>query len=260
MDFANLKFSVNQRVCTITMARPERQNALDAKMVAELSSAFSAAQKDADVKVVILCGEGDAFCQGLDVHYLQENAKYDFQQHQEESQNFMRLLSLIYAHRKPVIGVVRGEALGSGCGLVTVCDFVLASKETARFGFPEARLGLIPALVLLFLVRRIGEGRARELALRGQTISAEEGLRLGLVSGVVPETELDACASSIAQDLARHVSGSSMGLIKELLSRVHGMSTPDALEYAANLNALIRMTDESKRGVEALSKNETIRW
>ena len=113
---------------------------------------------------------------------------------------------------------------------------------------------------MLFLVRRVGEGRARELALRGQSLTAEEAWHAGLASNVVPETELDQRAANLAHDLAQNVSGASMGLVKELLSRVHGMSTPDALEYAANLNALIRMTDDSKRGVEALLKNETIRW
>lgn len=259
-EYTRIKYQVEQRVCTVTLSRPEKHNALDDVMVSELSSAFMNAQKSSDVKAVVLRGEGESFCSGADLAYLQRISQYDFHQNQEDSLSLMKLFMQISSHRKPVVAMVHGNALAGGCGLATVCDLVVASKETARFGYTEVRIGFIPALVMIFLVRRVGEARARELTLRGNIISAEEAERIGLVNMVVPETELEQAANGLAHDLVKHCSSSSMGLIKELLARIHGMSTNDALDYAANLNALTRMTDDCKKGIEAFLKKEPIRW
>ncbi len=259
-DLTRIKYSVDQRICTLTLSRPEKHNALDDIMVSELSTALLTAQKENAVKVILLKGEGDSFCAGADLAYLQRISKFDFEQNREDSNNLMKLFLQISTHRKPIIAVVRGNALAGGCGLATVCDMAIASRETARFGYPEVKLGFIPAIVMSFLIRKVGEGKARELALRGTTIDAEEAHRIGLVNIVVPETELDHAATSLALELARNCSGSSLGLIKELLSRIDGMSTQDALTYAANLNALTRMTDDCKRGIEAFLNKEPIKW
>jgi methylglutaconyl-CoA hydratase len=260
MDFTRIKYQAERRIATITLSRPEKHNALDDLMVSELSAAFQTAQRDPEVKVVLLKAEGDSFCSGADLAYLQRISKYDFNQNQEDSNNLMRLFLQIYTQRKPVIAIVQGNALAGGCGLATVCDIVVASKETARFGYTEVKIGFIPAIVLFFLVRRVGEGRARELTLRGNTISAEEASRIGLVNCVVPETEIDEYGLTLANDIAKNCSSSSLGLIKELLSRIHGMSAADALSYAANLNALTRMTDDYKKGIEAFLKKESAKW
>ncbi|MEK6755642.1 MAG: enoyl-CoA hydratase-related protein [Bacteroidota bacterium] len=260
MDFTCIKYAVDQRVCTITLSRPEKHNALDDLMIVELSAAFQSAQKDAEAKVILLKGDGESFCSGADLAYLQRISSFDFNQNQEDSNNLMRLFLQIYTLRKPIIAVVRGNALAGGCGLATVCDLIVASRETARFGYTEVKIGFIPAIVSIFLVRRIGEGRARELALRGNIISADEAHRVGLVNYVVPETELDQFGASLAAEIIKNCSTSSLGLIKELFSRIHGMSTMDALSYAANLNALTRMTDDCKKGIEAFLKKERMKW
>ncbi|MEX0601932.1 MAG: enoyl-CoA hydratase-related protein, partial [Bacteroidota bacterium] len=238
----------------------DKHNALDDTMISELSDAFSVAQKKSTVKVILLNGEGESFCSGADLAYLQRISTFDFHQNQEDSVALMKLFLQIYTHRKPVIAIVRGNALAGGCGLATVCDLVVASRETARFGYTEVRIGFIPAVVMAFLVRRVGEARARELTLRGTILSADEAKEYGLVNMVVPETEVDQVAAQLAQELVRTSSGSSMGLIKELLARIHGMSTMDALDYAANLNALTRMTEDCKRGIDAFLKKEPLRW
>lgn len=259
-DFTRIKYSVDQRVCTITLSRPEKHNALDDHMVAELSAAFLTAQKDTNVKVILLKGEGESFCSGADLAYLQRISRFDFNQNQEDSNNLMKLFQQIYTHRKPIVALVKGNALAGGCGLATVCDLIVASRETARFGYTEVKIGFIPAIVMIFLVQRVGEGKARELALRGNIVNAEEAQRIGLVNFVVPETEVDQFGLNLALELTRQSSASSMGLIKELLARIHGMATNDALSYAANLNALTRMTDDCKKGLEAFLKKEPIKW
>jgi methylglutaconyl-CoA hydratase len=260
MDFTRIKYQTDQRICTITLSRPDKHNALDDLMVTELTGAFQTAQRDADVKVIVLKGEGESFCAGADLAYMQRITKYDFNQNQEDSNSLMRLFLQIYTQRKPVIAVVQGDAIAGGCGLATVCDIVVGSKETARFGYTEVKTGFIPAIVLFFLVRRVGEGRARELTLRGNIISSEEGFRMGLVNYVVPETEIDHFAMNLALEISKNCSSSSLGLIKELLSRIHGMSVTDALSYASNLNALTRMTDDCKKGIDAFLKKEPIKW
>jgi methylglutaconyl-CoA hydratase len=260
MEFTRIKYRVERRTCSITLSRPEKHNALDDRMISELSAAFSAAQRDADVKVIVLKGEGESFCSGADLACLQQIARYDFQQNQEDSNNLMKLFLQIYTHRKPVLALVHGAALAGGCGLATVCDIVIASRETAKFGYTEVKIGFIPAIVMLFLVRRVGEGRARELMLRGNIVNAEQALQLGLVNHVVSETELEEYGNRYAEELILHSSGASMALIKELLARLPGMSTTDALEYAANLNALTRMTEDCKRGIAAFLKKEPLQW
>ena len=242
------------------LSRPEKHNALDDVMVNELQHAFSTAQKDPKVKVIFLSGEGESFCAGADLEYLQRLSQFDFHQNQEDSSNLMRLFLQIYTLRKPVIAIVNGNALAGGCGLATVCDFVLAGKETARFGYTEVRIGFIPAIVMVFLVRRIGESAARALTLRGNTIDAAEAYRIGLANELVPSMELEARSVALAGELIQRNSPSSMGLVKELLARIHGMGTKDALEFAANLNALTRMTDDCKRGIDAFLKKEPIEW
>lgn len=260
MNFTRIKYQVDRRIATVMLSRPEKHNALDDQMVNELSAALYAAQKDSQVKVIVLMGEGESFCSGADLSYLQRISKYDFQQNHEDSLSLMKLFLQIYTHRKPVIALVHGNALAGGCGLATVCDFILASRETAKFGYTEVKIGFIPAIVMVFLIRRVGEAKARELTLRGSVIGAEEALSIGLINDVVPETELEKKGMRLAESLAEHSSGSSMGLIKELMARIHGMSTNDALDYAANLNALTRMTEDCKKGIEAFLKKEAIKW
>jgi methylglutaconyl-CoA hydratase len=228
--------------------------------VAELIQAFMQTQRDNQVHAVILNAEGDSFCSGIDPSYLQRISKYDFNQNLQDSANLMKLFQQIYTLRKPVIALVQGSAFAGGCGLATVCDFIIAARETAKFGYTETQIGFIPAIVLVFLVRRIGEGRARELALHGNVITAEEAYKLGLVSYVVPAIELEEIGTELANELITNNSSTSMGLIKELLARVHGMATSDALEYASHLDALTRMTDDCKKGIEAFLNTKPIKW
>jgi methylglutaconyl-CoA hydratase len=256
MEFTHIKYAVERKIATITLGRPEMHNAFNEQLVVELSQAFAQAQKDAAAMAIILRAEGDSFCSGTDPAYLEKISGFEFDQNLKDSSELMKLFQQIYTLRKPVIALVQGATLAEGCGLVTVCDFVIAAGETARFGFTEVNSGFVPAVVLLFLVRRLGEGRAREFVLRGNILNAKQALDLGLVSRIVPSIELDAEGISLAMELIGKNSASAMGLIKELLSRSHGMSASDALEYAMNLNALSRMTDDGKRGTATRSGNK----
>ena len=260
LEYTRIKYDITHRICSITLSRPEKHNAIDDIMVTELYSAFQAAQRDNEVKVIILKADGESFSSGADLAYLQKISKFDFDQNQKDSSNLMKLFLQVYTQRKPVVALVQGNALAGGCGLATVCDLVIAAKETARFGYTEARIGFIPAIVMVFLIRRVGEAKARELALRGNIISADEAKEIGLVNLVVPAVQIEDAGEKIATELVKHCSSSSMGLIKELIARIGGMSMNDALDYAANLNALTRMTDDCKKGIDSFLKKETAKW
>ncbi len=260
MDFTRITYVPAERGATITLNRPSRRNALDDATVGELTAAFTLAGRDSSVKVILLRANGPAFCAGADLEYLARISQFDLEQNREDSLRLANLYRLIYELRKPVIALVDGPALGGGAGLATACDFVVASKENARFGYPEVRIGFIPAIVSVFLVKRVGEGRARELVLRGTPIDAAEALRIGLASMVVPASRLVETGEAIARELIQNNSPNAMGLCKDMLSKFHGMNLPDALDFAANLNAAARMTVECKNGVGAFLRKEKIEW
>lgn len=260
MEYTRIGYEVRDRHATITLRRADKRNSLDDVMVAELTAAFSAAAKDPAVKVVSLKGDGPAFCAGADLAYVQRVAKFDLEENRVDSQRLAALYRLIYEIRKPVIAVVHGPALAGGCGLASVCDFILASEEHARFGYTEARIGFVPAVVMVFLIKRIGEGRARELVVRGNIIDATEAWHAGLVTKVVAHDALGRAEEELAAELLTMNSGTSMGLCKEILARLDGMNFQDGLEFSANMNAAARMTQDCKLGIEAFLAKKPMTW
>lgn len=260
MHFERLTYTTGQRIGRITMNRPEKRNALDDVMVRELIQAFNMAGRDPNIKVVVLAGAGSSFCAGADLEYLQRIAKFDLEENTTDSRQLAALFRTIYELRKPVVALVNGPALAGGCGLASVCDFVLASREKATFGYTEVRIGFIPAVVMIFLVKRVGEGKARELILRGNIFNAEEAARIGLVNSVVPESDLEAATETLVSELIEQNSLVAMGISKEMLAKLHGLNLQDSLEFAANMNAAARMTPDCKQGIASFLKKEKIRW
>ncbi len=259
MSYTHLDYEVKGRVAYITLNRPEKRNAFNAELVKELAQAFVSAEKASDVRVVVLRANGKAFCAGADLAYLQELSGFTFEENLEDSQSMMRLFMHMYKMKKTIIAQVQGSALAGGCGLATVCDIIVAS-DNAVFGYPESRIGFVAALVMVFLVRRIGEGKARELLLTGKTISAGEAHAIGLINEVTSPGDLDKIVEEYCVQLSKNVSGSSVAITKEILSKVQGMEIQTALEFAARMNAATRMTDDCKRGINAFLNKKTIEW
>lgn len=260
MDYSRISYKVDGRTGTITLKRPEKRNAMDDVMVKELMLAFSAAARDPEVKALVLQAAGPAFCAGADLEYLTRLAKFDLEENRMDSFRLANLFRTIHELRKPVVALVNGPALAGGCGLVSVCDFVIASEERAEFGYTEVHIGFVPAIVMLFLVKRVGEGRARELVLRGNILKAAEAKAIGLVSVVVPEKDLRSAGESLLEELLTRNSLTSMTLCKEMLSKMHGMNLADALDFAANMNAAARMTPECKQGIAAFLNKQPLKW
>jgi methylglutaconyl-CoA hydratase len=260
MQFSRILYDTSKRKATITLNRPEKRNALDDIMVGELTTAFTQAGRDQNVKVITLQAAGSAFCAGADLEYLSRVSKFDLEENRIDSSKLAALFRTMYELRKPVVAMVNGPALAGGCGLASVCDFVIASEENATFGYTEVRIGFIPAVVMIFLIKRVGEGRAREMVLRGNIISAKEASEIGLISSAVPATELQRAVDELLDELTRQNSLHAMGLCKEMLSKLHGLNFLDSLDFAANMNAAARMTPDCKQGVSAFLNKDKIKW
>lgn len=260
MHFSRIVYETAERKAIITLNRPEKRNALDDEMIAELTAAFAHASRDQNTKVVILQANGPAFCAGADLEYLQRIAGYTLEENRTDSGRLANLFRTIYELRKPVLAVVQGPALAGGCGLASVCDIVIAAEETATFGYTEVRIGFIPAIVMIFLIKRVGEGKARELVLRGNIISAFEARRIGLANIVVPGQQLEKTVADLSDELIQQNSLHAMSLCKEMLAKLHGMNLMDALDFAANMNAAARMTPDCKAGIAAFLNKEKMQW
>jgi methylglutaconyl-CoA hydratase len=177
-------------VAVITMNRPEKRNALSPEMIRSLRDAFDSFLDDKDVRVIILTGEGGSFCAGADLGYIQQLSTFGAEENLADSRMLRDLFWKIYTYPKIVIAKVHGPALAGGCGLAAVCDVTIAADDS-EFGYPETKIGFIPALVSVFLTRKIGEQHARELLLSGRKISAEEAYSLGMINSVVSCASLD---------------------------------------------------------------------
>ncbi|MFM8849286.1 MAG: enoyl-CoA hydratase/isomerase family protein [Cytophagales bacterium] len=247
------------RIGYITLNRPEKRNALSYELVKELKIVFAAAEKDPQAKVIVLKAVGDAFCAGADLAYLQQLQNFSFEENKADSNHLKELLLQIYRLEKVVIAQVQGHALAGGCGLANVCDFVFAVPE-AKFGYTEVKIGFIPALVSVFLIRKIGEQKAKQLLLSGDLIRGEEAVRMGLVNFLAEKESLEKDVQTFATGLIKNNSAQSMQLTKRLMADVLSMTLEEALTYAAIQNAHARGTDDCKRGVAAFVNKQDITW
>jgi methylglutaconyl-CoA hydratase len=238
------------RIATMTLNRPDKRNALNAAMVTALRSALDEAATDPHLRVVVLTGAGTVFSAGADLAALEALQTASAEENLADSEHLAGLFRQLYLHPKPILARINGHALAGGCGLAAVCDFSVAA-ETARLGFTEVRIGFVPAIVSVFVLRKLGETAARDLLLRGVTIGAAEAAAKGLITQTVPAAVLDETVTALAQELARETSASAVQLTKRLLAQVPGMGLDEAVSFAAQLNALARSTQDCQDGIAA---------
>ena len=245
-------YSVEDSVAHVTLNRPDKRNALNDDLIEGVKSALAQANTDESVRAVVLSGAGKDFCSGADLSALQKIADASVAENLEDARSLMELFLLIRAIDVPVIAAVTGRALAGGCGLATACDLVLASSS-ARFGYPEVRIGFVPAMVLVILRRNVSEKQAFELLTRGDEIGAEEALRLGIVNKVFGEESFASDVGAYVERFAQ-VSRSAVSLTKKLLYQVDSLSFAEALETGVDMNVIARMTEDCQKGIAKFLK------
>lgn len=250
---------IRDRVGIITLNWPEKRNALNPEMVAQLHKAFSSFFNHDEVKVIKLRAEGDAFCAGADLEVIKTLKSASYEENLNDSKALAELFSLIHYGQKPVVAVLHGHAIAGGCGLATICDIVLAA-DAAKLGYTETRIGFVPAIVAQFLLRKVGETQARNLLLTGTLISAEEAARIGLVTETIPMKSFNKRVDKIIETLLHKTSGKALQSTKVLLNKVAELNFDQALDHASEVNATARGTEDCQRGIQAFLDKEKIQW
>jgi len=255
-----VEYIIQERIAHISINRPDKRNALNKETIQALKQRFTEASNNNDVKVIILSGKGKSFCSGADLAYLQELQKFSDAENFQDSYELMELFQLIYTIPKPVIAQINGPALAGGCGLVSVCDFAFCTTDS-KFGYTEVRIGFIPAIVMVFLVRKIGEAYTRRFLLSGEIFTCEAAEACGLVNKAFEdETTLSDYVLEFAQNLCTQNSTTAMSMTKRLLNQIRDMDLGEGLKAAVNQNAEARKTADCKKGIMAFLNKEKLSW
>jgi len=250
----SILYQVDGAVARITLNRPEKKNALNDALIAGLKDALVQANDDPEVRAIVITGAGSDFCSGADLSSLQKISGASVADNVDDARSLMELFTLIRQVRVPVVAGVRGRALAGGCGLASSCDIVLASA-TARFGYPEVKIGFVPAMVMAILRRNVSEKRAFELLTRGAEISAEEARDFGLVNQVFIDDTFEAEVTAYAHEFEK-VSRAAVALTKTLLYQTDAMPFGDALETGVDVNVIARMTEDCQKGIARFLKKD----
>lgn len=231
----------------IVLDHAEKRNALNATLVAELKAALDELEEDEEVRAVGLRGEGPDFCAGADLREVRDSIEAGALATLEDAERLGELFLRLRRVPKPVVAAVHGNALAGGAGLATACDLIVAS-ERARFGYPEVKIGFVPAMVMTILRRSLGEKQAFELVGLGDPISADRAREIGLVARVLPAEGFGDAAEAFLADLAER-SASALGLSKRLLYQLDGVGFEEGLRAGAEVNALARFTEDCREGI-----------
>lgn len=243
-------------VSRLSLARPDRRNALDPEMIDDLSAALSTLGRRSATRVVVLAGDGRAFCAGADISYMRAMAEAGREANLEDARRLAALFGAVRECPKPVVARVHGAALGGGLGLVAASDIAVAAEDTV-FGFTEARLGILPAVISPFVVPRIGPAAARELFLTGARFDANRARRLALVTRTTAEAHLDCEIEGLVDELLAG-GPAAQAAIKRLLSRFDAAA--DLTELTATLIAEARASAEGQEGLAAFLERRRPAW
>ena len=246
---------VRDAVAVLTLNRPEKRNALNDELIADLKRALKSADNDDAVHCIVLRGAGADFCSGADLSALQKISKASVAENLADARSVSELFLLMRQLRVPVVAAVRGRALAGGCGLALACDIVLA-EISAQFGFPEVKLGFVPAMVMAILRRSVSEKIAFELITTGRALGAHEANHLGLVNHVFESANFDREVENFPAQFQK-LSRSALSLCKSLFYSSEAMAFEDALAAGVDVNATARMTEECQKGIARFLAKES---
>ncbi|RLB57590.1 MAG: enoyl-CoA hydratase/isomerase family protein [Deltaproteobacteria bacterium] len=245
-------------VAQVVLCRPDIRNAFNDTMIKELRETFAELGEDGALRVVVLTGEGKAFCAGADLNWMRRVVDYTYEENLEDSLHLANLMREIYDFPRPVVGRINGPAIGGGTGLVAVCD-ITVTVDTAIFAFSEVKLGLVPACISPYVLKRLGERYGREYFLTGERLSAQRALECGLVNRVATADELDQVVQGYVDQLL--TSGpDALATCKRMVQVVGDLSLDEAGPFTADMIARLRMGEEGQEGMAAFLQRRKPSW
>lgn len=240
------------------MNRPEVRNAFNERMVAEIHAALDALNTDPRVRVIVVTGAGSVFSAGADVDWMQRLGQADYETNYQDALNLARMLDALAECPKPTVARVNGPAVGGGTGLAAACDIAVADPA-AFFSFSEVKIGLVPACIAPYVIRKVGEGRARELFITGRRIAAVEAERLGLVNKVASPSGLDDEVKGLLEQLL-DAGPSAVTAAKRLVRDVPQQTREQYIQYTAKMIAELRTSSEGQEGTRAFLERRKPTW
>jgi len=253
-----LHITHNGPIATVTLDRPEVHNAFDAAMIVEMRAAFDALSGDEHVRVIVLTGAGESFCAGGDMRWMQSAVGLTFEENIADAGALAAMFEAIWTCPKVVLGRINGAAIGGGAGLAACCDLAIAA-DTARFGFGEVKIGLVPAVIAQYVVPKIGVSQARALFVSGERFSAERAFEIGLIHGVVPPEELDATVMEIAQRCLTSAPD-AITTIKRVVDVVWESERLATQRFVVEMLARVRTGNEAREGIAAFKARRRPPW
>jgi methylglutaconyl-CoA hydratase len=258
MKLERLELSFDGPVARVWLNRPEVRNAFDGLMVTELRKTLFDLRSVDTARVIVLGGRGPAFCAGADMEWMRAMAGFSREENLREAQAMADLFFTVYESPKPIVARVQGAAVGGGAGLVAACDIPVAALGT-RFGFTEARLGILPAVIAPYVLGKIGEAAARELFLTGERFEAVRAQEIGLVRAAVPEEDLDACVEGRVHELLQ-AGPRAIAEAKALIREVAYRRIEDVQRYTVERIADVRVSPEGQEGMRAFLEKRKPYW
>lgn len=257
-DFSTIRYEKEGGVASIVLNRPEIRNAFNDRMIDELYAVLETAAGDAEVRVLLMRGEGKVFCAGADLSWMKQVIDRSFEENMEESLRLARLFESLSLFEKPIVAAVHGASIGGGNGLVAACDIAIAAESTI-FSLSEVKLGLIPSAIGPHVIRRVGEGRARALFLSGERIDGRTAQEIGLVYKAVPDGELDEAVRKQIRLLL--TSGPcAMAAAKRLVSEIRGLYGDELNRVTARSIAELRVSPEGQEGMRSFLEKRKPAW
>jgi methylglutaconyl-CoA hydratase len=257
-EYETVEVKIEDRVARVSLDRPDVRNAFNEVMIEDLIRVIERIEKDDSVRVVILTGKGSAFCAGADLHWMKKMKNFTFEENYQDALRLAELMFRLYNTPKPTIAQVNGASIGGSNGLLAACDIAIASDQ-AVFSLSEVKIGLVPACIGPYVLKKIGESSCRELFLTGERIGANRAKELGLVNEVVPHDDLAGRVDEIVSSLIS--SGPyALAVSKKLLTSIQSMSTAEIKEYTARCIAELRSGNEAQEGMSAFFEKRKPTW
>lgn len=246
-------------IAAVELNRPDLHNAFNDEMIAEITAAFIELGRDGDIRAIVLSGAGKSFCAGADVHWMRRMVGYSFEENVADAKTLATMLRTIHDCPKPVIARVHGAALGGGTGLVAACDMAVA-LDSALFGFTEARLGIIPAVISPYALHKIGAAHARRYFLTAERFGAAEAMRIGLVNATAADTaQADEWIAAITREILAN-GPQAVAAAKALIDDVPACPWDRVAELTSGRIAERRVSDEGQEGLKSFLEKRKPRW